>query len=188
MIDCDRVTIELAARGDDKAFRRLYDHYAPFVWRIVYRTSGSDHETAREIVQETFVRIHRSLKSFTAASSLGTWIYRIAFNAAQSYLAKTVRYRETTRPLDPDEPATRYSASFPADNYEMREVVTRVLDGLTPEDRFLLIAKELDGLSFEEIAEISGKSPESLRTKMSRMKEKIRSFVNSISLPKEAVS
>jgi DNA-directed RNA polymerase specialized sigma24 family protein len=67
-------------------------------------------------------------------------------------------------------------------------VVTRVLDGLTPEDRFLLVAKELDGLSFEEISEISGKTPESLRTRMSRMKEKIRSFVKSISLPKEAVS
>jgi RNA polymerase sigma-70 factor (ECF subfamily) len=184
MVDCDRVTIEQAARGDEKAFRRLYDHYAPFVWRIVYRTSGSDQETAQEIVQETFVRIHRSLKSFTAASSLGTWIYRIAFNAAQSYLGKMARYRETTRPLTPDQTDPR----FPADAYDTRQVVTRVLDSLTPEDRFLLVAKELDGLSFEEISAISGKSPESLRTRMSRMKEKIRSFVESISLPKEAVS
>ncbi|MBN2188307.1 MAG: RNA polymerase sigma factor [Chitinispirillaceae bacterium] len=182
MVDCDRVTIEQAARGDAKAFRRVYDHYAPFVWRIVYRTSGNDHETAREIVQETFVRIHRSLKSFKGASSLGTWIYRIAFNAAQSHLAKLARYRETTEPLSPNEPDPR----FPADSFEAREMVRKVLEGLSAEDRFCLVAKEIDGMTFEEIASASGKSPESLRTRMSRMKEKIRAFVNSTSLPKEA--
>lgn len=183
MVDCDRVTIKQAARGDEKAFRRLYDHYAPFVWRIVYRTSGSDHETAQDIVQETFVRIHRSLKSFNAASSLGTWIYRVAFNTAQSYLARMARYHKTTEPLAPNEPDPR----FKADTYEASEVVHKVLCSLSAEDRFLLVAKELDGLTFEEISSINGNSPESLRTRMSRMKEKIRSFVNSVSLPKEAV-
>jgi RNA polymerase sigma-70 factor (ECF subfamily) len=171
MVDCDRVTIERAARGDAKAFRTLYDHYAPFVWRVVYRTAGGDHAAAQEIVQDAFVRVHRSLKSFNGASSLGTWIYRIAFNAAQSYLTKLVRYRETTKPLDGNEPDRR----FRADAYEISEVVTKVLDGLTADERFLLVAKEVDGLTFDELASISGKSPESLRTRMSRMKEKIRS-------------
>jgi RNA polymerase sigma-70 factor, ECF subfamily len=175
MVDCDRVTIEQAARGDEKAFRKLYDHYAPFVWRIVFRTSGSDREIAQEIVQETFVRIHRSLKSFKAASSPGTWIYRIAFNAAQSYWAKLVRYRETTTPLPPDQAGTRFSA----DAFETRDLVRSILDELTAEDRFLLVAKEVDGLTFEDIAAISGKSPESLRTRMSRMKERIRTSMNS---------
>ena len=182
MVDCDRVTIEQAARGDEKAFRRVYDHYAPFVWRIVYRTSGGDPETAREIVQETFVRIHRSLKSFKAASSPGTWIYRIAFNAGRSYWAGVVRYRETTRPLTPDEPDRR----FPADTFETREVVEKILDGLTSEERFLLVAKEVDGLTFDEIAAICGKSPEALRTRMSRMKERIRSSINEMACLKEA--
>jgi RNA polymerase sigma-70 factor, ECF subfamily len=181
MVDCDRVTIEKAARGDNKAFRKVYDHYAPFVWRIVFRTSGSDPETSREIVQETFVRIHHSLKTFNAASSLGTWIYRIAFNVSQSYWSKVLRYRETTKPLAPDQPDTH----SPADTYDLREVVTKVLDGLTAEDRFILVAKEVDGLTFEEIAAISGKSSESLRTRMSRMKEKIRSSMNVMQRPKE---
>jgi len=184
MVDCDRVTIERAAGGDEKAFRKLYDHYAPFVWRIVYRTSGSDHEIAQEIVQETFVRIHRSLKSFNAASSLGTWIYRIAFNASQSFWTKRMRYKEKTISLADDEPDPRSSA----DAYEISEMVKKTLDELTVEDRFLLVAKEADELTFEEIAAISGKSPESLRTRMSRMKEKIRSIVDRKSLLKEAIA
>jgi RNA polymerase sigma-70 factor, ECF subfamily len=182
MVDCDRVTMERAAKGDEKAFRKLYDHYAPFVWRIVYRTCGSDHESAREIVQDAFVRIHHSLKSFNAASSLGTWIYRIAFNAAQSFWARRARYKEKTGSLADDQPDPRSSA----DGYEISEMVTKTLDELTAEDRFLLVAKEVDELTFEEIAAISGKTPESLRTRMSRMKEKIRSIVDRKSLLKKA--
>jgi RNA polymerase sigma-70 factor (ECF subfamily) len=182
MVDCDRVTLKLAARGDEKAFRKLYDHYAPFVWRIVYRSSGSDHEAAQEIVQETFVRIHRSLKSFSAASSPGTWIYRIAFNAANSFWSKRTRYRQTTIPLA-DEPP---DPSSTADSYEARELVDKILGELTEEDRFLLVAKEVDQMTFEEIAAITGKSSESLRTKMSRMKDRIRSAVEKKSLLKEA--
>jgi RNA polymerase sigma-70 factor (ECF subfamily) len=173
MVECDRVTIARAAGGDKKAFRKLYDHYAPFVWRIVYRSSGSDHEAAREIVQETFVRIHRSLKSFNVASSLGTWIYRIAFNTANGYWSKRTRYRQTTVPLADDRP----DMSSRADTYEARELVEKILGELAEEDRFLLVAKEVDGMTFEEIAAITGKSPESLRTRMSRMKDRIRSVV-----------
>ena len=183
MVDCDRVTIARAARGDEKAFRKLYDHYAPFVWRIVYRSSGSDHEAAQEIVQTTFVRIHRSLKSFNATSSPGTWIYRIAFNTANSFWSKRTRYRQTTVPLADDRP-DRSSAT---DSYEARELVEKILGELAEEDRFLLVAKEVDGMTFEEIAAINGKSPESLRTRMSRMKERIRSVVERKHLLMEAV-
>jgi RNA polymerase sigma-70 factor, ECF subfamily len=184
MVECDRVTIERAARGDEKAFRMLYDFYAPFVWRIVYRTSGNDHDAAQEIVQETFVNIHRSLKSFSGASSLSTWIYRIAFNAAKSFWAKVVRYKATTVPLNDERPDPRYFA----DTYETGELVNKILGELTVEDRFLLVAREADGLTFEEIADISGKSSEALRTRMSRMKEKIRSVLDRKALLKEVIA
>jgi RNA polymerase sigma-70 factor, ECF subfamily len=172
MVDCDRVTIAQAAKGDKKAFRRLYDHYAPFIWRIVFRSAGNDHDAAEEIVQETFIRIHRSLKSFNASSSLGTWIYRIAFNASQSFLSKRARLRAPMVPFIDDRPDPHGLAEA----YETRDLVNTVLNGLTAEDRFLLVAREVDGLTFEEIAEICGKTSESLRTRMSRMKEKIRSI------------
>ena len=135
-------------------------------------------------MQETFVRIHRSLKSYKAASSLSTWIYRIAFNAAKSFLMTQARHNKTTAPLSDDRPDPH---SF-ADAYEAGEVVNKILGELSIEDRFLLVAKEVDGLTFEEIADISGKTSESLRTRMSRMKDKIKSIVDRKPLLKEAVT
>lgn len=183
MVDIDRVTLEKATRGDERAFRRLYDHYAPFVWRIVYRTAGSDRAAAEEIVQDTFVRVNGSLKKFNAASSLGTWIYRIAFNTAQSYLAAQARLRSKTVPFSDDLAEKRY----PADAYDSRDLVEKILSELSPEERFLLITKEIDCLTFEEIAEITGKSQESLRTRVFRIKEKIKALFAPKPVPIEAI-
>jgi RNA polymerase sigma-70 factor, ECF subfamily len=184
MVDIDRFTMVLAAKGDNKAFKRLYDHYAPFVWRIVYRTAGSDAQAAQEIVQETFVRIHRSLKSFTGASSLGTWIYRITLNASNGFLANRLRRQSITLPLNNDLPG---NISGP-DEYETKEFVEKILDTLTPEDRFLLMAKEINGMVFRELSEFFGKTSESLRTRMSRLKTRINADFNKKRLFMEAVA
>jgi RNA polymerase sigma-70 factor, ECF subfamily len=182
MVDLDRFTIERAAMGDEKAFKLLYDHYAPFVWRIVYRTAGGDKETAEEIVQDTFIRIHGSLKKFASVSALGTWIYRIAFNAANTCMANRSHYRQTNLSLPEDMP----NPGQEADVYETRDLVQKILLTLPVEDRFLLVSKEIDGLTFDQLAEITGKSSESLRTKMFRIRDKIQNNTVSEPLLREA--
>lgn len=184
MVDLDRFTIERAAKGDEKAFRKLYDHYAPFVWRIVYRTAGGDKETAEEIVQDTFIRVHGSLKKFGAVSTLGTWIYRIAFNAAVSCMTKRSRYRKTTAPLPDD----FFLPGPTRDSFETKDLVHKILATLSDDERFLLVAKEIDGLTFDQIAAISGKSSASLRTKMFRIRDKIQNEMATEPLIKEALA
>ncbi len=184
MVDLDRITIERAARGDEKAFRVLYDHYSTFVWRVVFRSVGSDREMVEEIVQETFMKIHQSLRKFAADSSLGTWIFRIAFNTSKSFWAKKAREKERIVPLvfDRADPASAIDA------FEAGDAVEKILADLPAEDRFLLISREIEGLSFEEIAEITGKSSAALRTRMSRIKHKIGSILESNPQLKEAVA
>lgn len=169
MVDIDQATVERAKKGDHKAFRRLYDHYAPFVWRIVYRTAGGDKDTAAEIVQDTFINIHRSLKTFGFDASPGTWVYRIAFNAAKTFLLKRKRQRSGISEYDDD----LHAGTFRTDEYDAAELVDKVLAALPIEDRFLLVAREVDGMSFDEIAAITGKSAEALRVRMFRMKQRI---------------
>jgi RNA polymerase sigma-70 factor (ECF subfamily) len=171
MEDIDRITVEKAKKGDHQAFRRIYDHYAPFVWRIIFRTTGSDRDLGEEIVQQTFINIHGSIAKFSGGSSLSTWIYRIAFNAAQSLLAKRARIHRTTVGYNDD----FHGSGFRADGYDAKEQVEKVLAALEAEDRFLLVARAVDGLSFDEIAHITGKTAEALRIRMFRMKEKIAS-------------
>lgn len=183
MIDCDRFTVERAAKGEEKAFRQLYDHYAPFVWRIVYRTAGSDKAAAEDIVQDTFIRIFRALKTFNHSSSLGTWIYRIAFNTAASAMAKRLRLKAVTVPFEDE----RHSSGFRTDSYDTKEAVEKLLAQLPLEDRFLVVAREIDAMTFEEIAAITGKTSESLRTRMSRIKERFAAGAANRSFVKEAV-
>ena len=184
MIDIDRVTVEQVKKGDSSAFRRLYDHYAPFVWRIVYRTAGSDKEFAGEVVQETFINIHRSIRKFSHESSLGTWIYRIALNTAHGYLAKRARLWKATVDYNDE----IHGSGVDADGYDGQELVEKILAAFSVEDRFMLVAREIDQLSFEEIALITGKSPEALRVRMFRLKERIAGDRNARPLLKEVAA
>jgi RNA polymerase sigma-70 factor (ECF subfamily) len=140
------------------------------VWRIVFRTAGGDREIAGEIVQDTFIRIHGSLKKFASVSALGTWIYRIAFNAATTCMAKRAHFRRTTVSVTDDFP----NPGPVADAFETRDLVSKILSTLSAEERFLLVAKEIDGLTFDQIAGITGKSSASLRTKLFRIRETIQ--------------
>jgi RNA polymerase sigma-70 factor, ECF subfamily len=184
MVDIDRVTVEQAKKGDSAAFRRLYDHYAPFVWRIVYRTAGSDKDLAEEVVQETFINIHRSIGKFSHGSSPGTWIYRIALNTAHSHLSKRARLQKATVDYNDE----LHGSGFVADGYDGQELVEKILATLSPEDRFLLVAREIDGMSFEEIAQVTGKSSEALRIRMFRLKDRIAGDRESKPLLKEVAA
>lgn len=162
-------TAALAARGDHKAFRRFYEHYAPFVWRAAYRMAGANGQHAEQITQDVFVRAHRGLHSFDSRSALSTWLYRITYNQGMTYLSRLQRWQKRTTEM-PD------SLSSPSglSRLEAREIADRLLKKLTPEERFLLVAREVEGISFDELAETTGKSSGSLRTQVSRIKSMLR--------------
>jgi RNA polymerase sigma-70 factor (ECF subfamily) len=169
MIEIDKPTIRLAAQKDEPAFKKVYDCYAPFVWRLVYKTVGGDRDAAVEIVQETFIRVYKSLSGFSFNAKLSTWIYRIALNAAKNYLFKKGKHSGL---LEFDEKEHWDKAGDPA--FETIELINSLLANLSPEDRFILTSREMDGVTFKELAEITGKSSESLRTRASRIKERFR--------------
>jgi RNA polymerase sigma-70 factor (ECF subfamily) len=182
MEELDELTIKQAANKDAKAFKRLYDHYVGFVWKVIYRTVNGDKNAATEIVQDTFVRVHGSLKSFSFKAALSTWIYRIAFNAANTYLAKNKRMSVLSLNDVDALPSRIYT-----DTYDDQEMVKVLLDALSPEERFLITSREVEGIPFNELARITGRTSESLRTQLSRLKEKLRAtFEKRFSL-KEAV-
>jgi RNA polymerase sigma-70 factor (ECF subfamily) len=169
MKEIDDLTVRQAAKKNEKAFRCIYDYYAPFVWKVIFRMAGGDQNVATEIVQDTFIRVYKSLHLFSFNAGLSTWIYRIAFNTSQSYLSK--QYKNNNYVLL-DENIT---GSHELDKgLETKDFVNAILKTLSPDDRFLLTSREIEGIPFEELAEITGKSSESLRTRLSRLKEQVR--------------
>ncbi len=181
MEDLDSVTLKKAIKGDDKAFRVLYDHYAPFIWRLVLRMTG-EQQLATELLQDTFIRVHGALKKFKGEASFSTWIYRIAHNTV------LMSYRKNQKAKYHDPFEDQIAVCSHADLYQNKQLVHRVLADLTIEDRFLLVTREIDGLSFEEIAQICGISAGTLRTRLHRLKDSIRNRFSETSTRKEAVA
>lgn len=167
MKELDIITIQRAIRGDKEAFKSLYDHYSPFLWRILFKMCSGDQNQAQELLQDSFVKVYSSLKSFKAMSAFSTWIYRIAYNLAINAFAQKKQHSWIS--FD-----DTMQGNSKTDQYEDSEILQKILKGISPEDRFLLVAKELDGLSYEEIAEITKQTSGALRTKLHRLKEELR--------------
>ncbi|MBD3241094.1 MAG: sigma-70 family RNA polymerase sigma factor [Chitinivibrionales bacterium] len=162
-------TLREASKGDDSAFRRLYEHYAPVVWRQVVRMAQGDEELAAQITQDVFVRVHAGLRRFDGRSAFSTWLFRIAYNRAMTVLTRRQRQRRRTVPLHDEIPGREDTGRL-----EAREIVQRLLAPLSPDERFLLVAREVDGVPFEELATITGRKPGALRTQLSRLKRALR--------------
>jgi RNA polymerase sigma-70 factor, ECF subfamily len=170
MNEIDDLTILRAKKRDDDAFKRLYDYYAQFVWKIAYRTLHGDMQAASEAVQETFVRMYGNLPKFKGGAGFSTWIFRIAFNACMSLTKKRPNHYEFGSVEN-----EAIDAGDETEKIDMKLKADKILSSLSEEDRFLLTGREILGLSFEELEDITGKNQGALRTQLSRLKQTIRS-------------
>jgi RNA polymerase sigma-70 factor (ECF subfamily) len=169
MEEIDDLTIQRAKRKNRAAFKSVYDFYAPFVWKIAFRTLHGNNELASEAVQDTFIRVYNSLPKFAGGAAFSTWIYRIIFNVCMTLLHKQGK-ADGMQQLDEN---TLVAVST-AGETDMQHDVQKILKNISAEDRFLLTGREMLGFSFEELADITGKNAGALRTQLFRLKEEIR--------------
>ncbi len=145
---------ELVARartGDRDAFRLLVERYQSRAYAIAYAVVG-DREDALEIVQEAFLKAFRTLGGFRGDSSFYTWLYRIVMN-----LAIDLRRRERPAPLEAPDRMSDPRGSDPAEQAhrsELRAAITAAIRALPPEQQAVIVLREIDGLSYAEIAEV----------------------------------
>lgn len=167
MQEIDEVTLKAAVKGDRLAFKRIYNFYIPFVWKIAFNMSGRNFESAKEIVQETFLKVFESVKKFKGNSAFSTWLYRVTYTTAINYLRKN---KNNNFNINPD----FLISSEKSDHYEVQQITNQILSTLSPEERFLLVAREIEEIPFEEISKIMGISSGALRTRLHRLKQQIR--------------
>jgi RNA polymerase sigma-70 factor, ECF subfamily len=146
--------LELVARaraGDRDAFRLLVERYEGRAYAIAYGFLGN-REDAREIVQEAFLKAYRTLAGFRGEAGFYTWLYRIVVNLAIDF-----RRRDRPAPLEePDRLRDPREADPASEAYrgELREAIRAAIDGLPREQRAVIVLRELEGLSYAEIAEV----------------------------------
>jgi RNA polymerase sigma-70 factor (ECF subfamily) len=160
----DRRLVRAAQRGDQGAFRQLVERYQRRVYQLALGMM-KDADEAMDISQETFVRVHRYLPSFKGDSSFFTWTYRIAMNLcldAQRRRGRGERIdvsegdeAEIEAAMDPPSAALAGPQSA-ALNSELKDKIEDALAALSENHRAILLLREVDGLSYEELAKVLG--------------------------------
>lgn len=145
---------ERLARGDQAAFAELYDAYADRLHHYLALRLGSRHD-ADDVLQETFVRLARTRKRLSEVENLVAYVFTIARNEAARLAARRSRRRESRAGLA-GSLLFREAAGDDAGARETAELVAAALDRLRPEGREVIELKTYAGLTFREIAEVTG--------------------------------
>ncbi|MEY3037658.1 MAG: polymerase sigma factor RpoE, partial [Pseudomonadota bacterium] len=137
-----------------------------------------DHSESHDVAQEAFIKAYKALANFRGESAFYTWLYRIAINTAKNYLvSKSKRPPGTDVDLDDlDSVAELTDLDTPENNLyrdEMLEVMNRTLESLPEELRVALQLRELEGMSYDEIAEVMGCPIGTVRSRIHRAREAI---------------
>ena len=159
---------DLVARcraGEPAAFRQLFREHRTSVTRLIHRMTGGSPDL-EDLVQETFVQVHRSLGSFRREAQLGTWIYRIAINVVLMH-RRALRSRPSLVPGPSD---TQLDEDDQPDEQLARRrrvaALYRLLDRMSEKKRTVYVLHELEGLSPAEIAKIVGAPVLTVRTRL----------------------
>ncbi|RMG40038.1 MAG: sigma-70 family RNA polymerase sigma factor [Candidatus Dadabacteria bacterium] len=160
----DRLLVEKARSGDSEAYRKLVEKYQNRAYAIAFEVLRS-REDAEDVVQESFVKAYLSLESFRGDSSFYTWFYRIVYNMAID-VKRRIKRRGGNKLEYQDEiqgehdPAAAERHVETPDQTLTRKYqsarIARAMQGLSEEHRTVIMLREIDGLSYEEIAKVVG--------------------------------
>jgi RNA polymerase sigma-70 factor (ECF subfamily) len=178
-------------KGDKKAFDRLVLKYQRTVFNVCYRFLGN-YDDANDSAQETFVKVYRSLKRFRGDARFSTWLYRIAVNTCKNRVGSLAfrMGRKTERidaPKDEDgdrggrEPASENA--YPNGAYERKEKMRRIqkaIDTLPADQKSIVILRDIEGLTYEEIGGITGLRPGTVKSRLSRARHQLRNLLKDV--------
>ncbi len=174
--------IRLAAQGDQDAFAQLLELHQNKVYGLTLRLTASP-EDAMELTQETFFNAWRGLPNFHFESKFSTWLYRLATNATIDFLRREKRRKSLTVTSlsaedDPqrllDIPDRRFTPQDELERKEFQAAVRRGLEQLSDEHRQVLVLRELNGLSYAEIAQVLGIEEGTVKSRISRARLALR--------------
>ena len=184
MDDAGLVSAYLA--GQERAFDELVVRYQTRLLNFVYRTIG-DRERGEDLVQEVFVRVYRHLHRFDRSKKFSTWIYTIASNLAKNELRNRARnplvlfqaikqnWQDEDRPIQFEDSASRPDDLFR--KRHLRELVEDAVAKLPGHHRQVFVLRELEGKSYEEIAEITACNLGTVKSRLNRARNAFAALI-----------
>ncbi len=175
----DRELIEATLQGQTEAYGELVKRYQDRLFHSLCYMLGS-REDAKDIAQQTFVRAFQKLSQFRHDSAFYSWLFRIALNEAASYRRRKrpeLRLEdvpEDERKYDPSDPHRDVMPAYQVSLRETQRLVWQAINQLPEEFRQVLVLKEMDNLSYEQIAEIIGCPIGTVRSRLFRARSALR--------------
>src|SRR5512145_1629503 len=179
--EIDRQLVERAQRGDKRAFELLVEKYQRKLARLLSRFIRDPAEV-EDVSQEAFIKAYRALPSFRGDSAFYTWLYRIGINTAKNYLVSQGRRAPTSTEYDAEEAEGFEDASQLRDintpeslllSKQIGQTVNAAMEALPEELRTAIVLREIDGLSYEEIAGIMDCPIGTVRSRIFRAREAV---------------
>ena len=177
--------INRAKEGDMEAFSQLVTLYENKILNYCFRMLNNRGD-AEDATQEVFVKLYRYLGSYGEQSAFSTWLYKIASNVCLDYLRKVKRHRDTVSINQQNAEGEEFSISVEdkglspyesAQLGEARKALAKAIASLGEEQKRVIVLREIEGLSYEEIAEIIGIAPGTVKSRINRARQTLKKIL-----------
>ena len=181
----DTVLAFKAAKGDEASFEILVRKYERFVSTCVYQVVGNSEDTM-DVSQEVFLKVYRSLSTFKGDSSFSSWLFRVAKNCAYDFVRKkklpsvSIDSTENEEGSAPEIPDTDIK-SRPEDlalRNERHELLWKAMKQLSDEHREVITLRDINGYTYERIAEMLELEPGTVKSRLFRARESLRKLLS----------
>jgi RNA polymerase sigma-70 factor (ECF subfamily) len=164
------ILIARVRKGDPAAERQLYEAHVNQTYRLAFRMTGSD-DLARDLTQETFIRVFDKIHQFRGDAAFSTWLRSIATSVIYNGLRKVKRFRQ--REFDLDEARGMGSVDRRADP-DVKEKLWRAIDDLPAKYRMVFVMHDVEGYTHDEISSAMGSQVGTSKAQLSRARAKLR--------------
>lgn len=180
----EAAVIQAVLDGDVNAYEALVKEYEKNVYNLALRMTGNS-EDAADMAQEAFIKAYNSLTAFRGDSKFSVWLYRIVSNVCLDFLRSRSRKQTVSLSTENDDGEEveldiadeTHSPEQLLDRSLTRDAVRRGLAALPPDHREILLLREIQGLSYEEIADVLGLEAGTVKSRIFRARKKMCSFL-----------
>jgi RNA polymerase sigma-70 factor, ECF subfamily len=181
MQDISEDILVKASQGDLESFEAVYKAASGFVYNVAWRVVGNK-EDAEEVTQEVFLTVYHKLKDFRFQSSFKTWVYRVTLNSAINYAKKASRERNRTVEYDESLNAVGVQEQVRSemDRPVHQKTIDDLLNRLNPEQKACIVLRNIEGMSYQQIADTLGININTVRTRLKRGRGALLALKNEV--------
>jgi RNA polymerase sigma-70 factor, ECF subfamily len=172
--------IEKCKKGDKQAFRYIVLEFSDYIFALAFRVLCNE-EDARDIVQETFIRVWNNIEKYKPEIKITTWMYKITSNLCLDKI-KLNRRKPILAVIENEKTFNSIideNTEFNIDNQQLAQILNKLIDQLSPKQKLVIILKDIEGLENEEIEQITGMNKTQIKSNLYYARQHIK---NSLTL------